>query len=150
MEISAINENQAGETNGYLISVFDFKDGEEQVVAELFCQMDQTLIQTYDTIMPPTKPGDIAGIKKMNRSGKDEFIEGEFFVISRKLPTDETVGSVLKVMIKRMIPLLTRITRLEVRFLRSFKEKKARAKERERETERVFTHIRDLFSFVLL
>jgi hypothetical protein len=39
---------------------------------------------------------------------------------------------------------------LEVRFLRSFKEKKARAKERERETERVFTHIRDLFSFVLL
>jgi len=56
MEISAINENQAGETNGYLISVFDFKDGEEQVVAELICQMDQTLIQTYDTIMPPTKP----------------------------------------------------------------------------------------------
>ena len=103
MEISAINENQAGETNGYLISVFDFKDGEEQVVAELICQMDQTLIQTYDTILPPSKPGDIEGIKKMNRSGKDEFIEGEFFVISRKLPTDETVGSVLKVMIKRMM-----------------------------------------------
>lgn len=103
MTLEAINENQAGETNGYLISVYDFKDGEEKVVAELICQMDSTMVQTYDTILPPTKPGDTEGIKKMNRSGKDEFIEGEFFVISRKLPTDESVGSVLKVMIKRMM-----------------------------------------------
>lgn len=103
MSIEAINENQAGETNGYLINVYDFKDGEEQVVAELVCCMDNTMVETFDTVMPPTKPGDVAGIQKYNRNGKKAYVEGEFFLISRKLPTDESVGSVLKVVIKRMM-----------------------------------------------
>ena len=103
MTMEALNESNAGDTNGYLISVYDFKDGEEKVVAELICQMDNTQVQTYDMILPSMEPGEEGGIKKMNRSGKDEFIEGQFFVISRKLPTDESVGKVLKAMIKRMM-----------------------------------------------
>ena len=103
MTMEALNESNAGDTNGYLISVYDFKDGEEKVVAELICQMDNTKVQTYDMILPSMEPGEEGGIKKMNRSGKDEFVEGQFFVIYRKLPTDESVGKVLKAMIKRMM-----------------------------------------------
>ena len=44
--------------NGYLISVYDFKDGEEKVVAELICQMDNTQVQTYDMILPSMEPGE--------------------------------------------------------------------------------------------
>ena len=98
-----VDKQAAKRTDGYLISVYDFKDGEEKVVAELICQMDNTKVQTYDMILPSMEPGEEGGIKKMNRSGKDEFIEGQFFVISRKLPTDESVGKVLKAMIKRMM-----------------------------------------------
>ena len=72
--MEALNESNAGDTNGYLISVYDFKDGEEKVVAELICQMDNTQVQTYDMILPSMEPGEEGGIKKMNRSGKDEFI----------------------------------------------------------------------------
>ena len=75
MTMEALNESDAGDTNGYLISVYDFKDGEEKVVAELICQMDNTKVQTYDMILPSMEPGEEGGIKKMNRSGKDEFLE---------------------------------------------------------------------------
>ena len=53
-----------GDTNGYLISVYDFKDGEEKVVAELICQMDNTQVQTYDMILPSMEPGEEGGLKR--------------------------------------------------------------------------------------
>ena len=101
MEVEVINESNAGETNGFLVKLFDFKGGKEEVIAEVVCQMDNNMVQTWDTIIPPMQQDE--EIKKTNRSGKDEFIEGKFFTISRKLPTDEEAGSVLKKMIKRMM-----------------------------------------------
>ena len=71
---------------------------EETVVAQLICEMDQETVQVYDTIIP-TKDG---SIERMNKSGKDEFIEGKFFVLKRPLPANESANPTLKVMIKQL------------------------------------------------
>lgn len=47
-----------------------------------------------------TKDG---GIEKMNRDGKDKFIDGWFFVIFWLLFVNENVNVVLKVMIKNLM-----------------------------------------------
>jgi hypothetical protein len=39
----------------------------------------------------------------MNRDGKDKFIDGRFFVISRPLPANENANAALKAMIKNLM-----------------------------------------------
>lgn len=98
MSVECINELADGDTNGVLVRIYDFKDGKEVEIGQLIAQMDDEKVQTWDTIVP-TKEG---GIEKLNRDGKDHFIEGRFFVISRPLPADESSNPALKKMIKRL------------------------------------------------
>ena len=99
MVVDCINEGENGDTNGILVRVFDFRDGKEVEIAQLIAQMDDEKVQVWDTIVP-TKEG---GIEKMNKDGKDKFIDGRFFIISRPLPADESANSALKAMIKRLM-----------------------------------------------
>ena len=47
----------------------------------------------------PSQDGEII---KSNRSGKDEFVKGRFFVIRRPVPIDESANPALKQTIKDM------------------------------------------------
>jgi hypothetical protein len=60
--------------------------------------MDSEQVPTYDTLMP-SQDGQLM---KTNRSGKDEFVTGKYFVIKRPVPIDETANPALKQMIKDM------------------------------------------------
>jgi|TARA_B100000405_G_C16694853_1_gene414176 hypothetical protein len=60
--------------------------------------MDTEMVPSYDTLMP-SQDGEII---KSNRSGKDEFVKGRFFVIRRPVPIDESANPALKQMIKDM------------------------------------------------
>ena len=99
MTVECVNELADGNTNGVLVRLYDFRDGTEVEIAQLIAKMDDEKVQVWDTIVP-TKDG---GIEKMNRDGKDKFIDGRFFVVSRPLPADETANSALKAMIKRLM-----------------------------------------------
>ena len=99
MTVECINGLADGNTNGVLVRLYDFRDGTEVEIAQLIAKMDDEKVQVWDTIVP-TKDG---GIEKMNRDGKDKFIDGRFFVVSRPLPADETANSALKAMIKRLM-----------------------------------------------
>ena len=85
-------------TNGMLVTLFGNKDGEEVEICELLCEMDLELVPIYDTLMPNSE-GELV---KTNRSGKDEFVNGRYFVIKRPVPVDETANPALKQMIKDM------------------------------------------------
>jgi hypothetical protein len=99
MSVECVNEMENGDTNGVMVRLYDFRDGKEVEIAQLIAQMDDEKVQVWDTIVP-TKEG---GIEKMNRDGKDKFIDGRFFVVSRPLPADETANAALKAMIKRLM-----------------------------------------------
>ena len=99
MSVECVNEMENGDTNGVMVRLYDFKDGKEVEIAQLIAEMDHEKVQVWDTIIP-TKEG---GIEKMNRDGKDKFIDGRFFIVSRPLPADETANSALKAMIKRLM-----------------------------------------------
>ena len=71
---------------------------EEVKICELFCEMDTEDVQTFDTLMP-NKDG---VIEKSNRSGKDSWVKGRFFVIKRPVPFDLASNAALKQMIKDM------------------------------------------------
>lgn len=73
-------------------------DGAEVLICELYCEMDTEMVPSYDTLMP-SQDGEII---KSNRSGKDEFVKGRFFVIRRPVPIDESANPALKQMIKDM------------------------------------------------
>jgi len=98
MSVECVNEMKDGNTNGVMVRIYDYKDGKEVEIGSMIAQMDEEKVQTWDTIVP-TKDG---GIEKLNRDGKDKFIEGRFFVVSRPLPADETANPALKKMIKRL------------------------------------------------
>ena len=99
MSVECVNEFEGGDTNGVMVRLYDFRDGKEVEIAQLIAKMDKEKVQVWDTIVP-TKDG---GIEKMNRDGKDKFIDGRFFVVSRPLPADESANSALKAMIKRLM-----------------------------------------------
>jgi hypothetical protein len=99
MAVECINELENGDTNGVLVRLYDFEDGKEVEIARLIAQMADEKVQVWDTIVP-TKDG---GIEKMNRDGKDKFIDGRFFVISRPLPANENANAALKAMIKNLM-----------------------------------------------
>ena len=65
-------------------------------ICDLYCEMDTEQVPTFDTLMP-NQEGELI---KTNRSGKDEFITGRYFVIRRPVPFDESSNSTLKAMIK--------------------------------------------------
>lgn len=69
---------------------------QEVQICDLYCEMDTEQVPTFDTLMPNAE-GEII---KTNRSGKDEFITGRYFVIRRPVPFDETSNAALKAMIK--------------------------------------------------
>ena len=99
MSVECVNEMENGDTNGVMVRLYDFRDGKEVEIAQLIAQMDDEKVQVWDTIIP-TKEG---GIEKLNRDGKDKFIDGRFFIVSRPLPADETANAALKAMIKRLM-----------------------------------------------
>jgi len=68
------------------------------LICELYCEMDTEMVPSYDPLMP-SQDGEII---KSNRSGKDEFVKGRFFVIRRPVPIDESANPALKQMIKDM------------------------------------------------
>jgi hypothetical protein len=67
-------------------------------ICDLYCEMDTEMVPTFDTLMP-NQEGELI---KSNRSGKDEFVKGRYFVIRRPVPIDETANPALKQMIKDM------------------------------------------------
>jgi len=85
-------------TNGMCVNIYGMKDGAESLICELFCEMDTEMVNTYDTLMP-NKDGEL---EKSNRSGKEEFVKGRYFVIRRPVPFDESSNKALKAMIKDM------------------------------------------------
>lgn len=99
MSVECVNGMENGDTNGVMVRLYDFRDGKEVEIAQLIAQMDDEKVQVWDTIIP-TKEG---GIEKLNRDGKDKFIDGRFFIVSRPLPADETANAALKAMIKRLM-----------------------------------------------
>ena len=99
MAVDCVNEGPNGDTNGVRVRLFDFRDGKEVEIAQMIAKMDDEKVQVWDTIIP-TKDG---GIEKLNRDGKDKFIDGRFFVVTRPLPADETSNPALKAMIKRLM-----------------------------------------------
>ena len=58
--------------------------------------MDTEQVQSFDTLMPSPE-GELV---KSNRSGKEEFVKGRYFVIRRPVPINETANPALKQMIK--------------------------------------------------
>ena len=58
--------------------------------------MDTEQVQSFDTLMPSPE-GELV---KSNRSGKEEFVKGRYFVIRRQVPINETANPALKQMIK--------------------------------------------------
>ena len=58
--------------------------------------MDTEQVQSFDTLMPSPE-GELV---KSNRSGKEEFVKGRYFVIRRPVPINETAKPALKQMIK--------------------------------------------------
>ena len=69
---------------------------QETQICDLYCEMDTEQVPTFDTLMP-NQEGELI---KTNRSGKDEYITGRYFVIRRPVPFDESSNSTLKAMIK--------------------------------------------------
>ena len=101
MQVDLLSNHLEGDeelTNGMLVTLFGNKDGEEVEICELLCEMDTEKVPTFDTLMP-SPDGELI---KSNRSGKDEFVTGRYFVIKRPVPTDETANPALKQMIKDM------------------------------------------------
>lgn len=85
-------------TNGMLVNIYGNVDGEEKLICPLHCEMDTEMVPTFDTLMPNPE-GEII---KSNRSGKDEFVKGRYFMIRRPVPFDESSNAALKQMIKDM------------------------------------------------
>ena len=101
MDVELISNGKEGDeelTNGMLVVIYGNKDGEEVEICELICEMDDEQVPIFDTLMP-SQDGELV---KTNRSGKDEFVTGKYFVIKRPVPIDETANPALKQMIKDM------------------------------------------------